>query len=65
MGFCGTRTPASEMHPSMYGHRERSIIVVVHVGDFLRVVSTHGGLWLFEELRDTYDLKKRVLELDS
>ena len=60
MGFS-----ASVHQPSVFHHKARGMVVVVHVDDFLCSGEEKDLEWLYDTLRQKYDLKKSVLESSS
>lgn len=51
--------------PSVYWNEKREIAVVVHVDDSMCTGSTDELHWLFDSIKEQYDLKRHVLEPDS
>lgn len=52
---------ASQLHPSVYWHREKGITIVVHVDDFLCIGSADALDWVYTTLKEHYDLKRNML----
>jgi hypothetical protein len=51
----------SSLQPSVYYHREKCMLVIVHVDDFLCSGEVMDLEWLYEALKRKYDLKKKIL----
>ena len=51
----------STLQPSVYYHREKDMVVVVHVDDFLCSGDVADLDWLHNSLKQKYDLKKNYL----
>lgn len=58
----GVGFQASELHSSVAHRRKCQATLVVHVSGFLSAGLPKGLLWVYEELKKTYDLKKHLLE---
>ena len=52
---------ASLTQPSMYFNKERRLLVVVHVDDFLCAGPKKELEWLFETLSQKYEMSKKIL----
>jgi hypothetical protein len=55
----------SVLQPSVYFHREREMVVIVHVDDVLCSGTAKNCEWLYNSLRHKYDLKSSVLHPGS
>jgi hypothetical protein len=55
----------SVLQPSVFFHREREMVVVVHVDDFLCSGTEKDCEWLYSSLKSKYDLKSSVLHPGS
>lgn len=51
----------SVLQPSVYYHREKDMIVVVHVDDFLCSGDVADLEWLYKSLKQKYDLKRTLM----
>ena len=51
----------SMLHPSVFSHQSRDLIVVVHIDDFLCSGSTTDLEWLFDAIRKKYDLTRTIV----
>ena len=52
----------SLLQPSVYHHKKKDMLVVVHVDDFLCSGDLETLGWLYETLKKKYDLKKDILK---
>ena len=55
----------SILHSSVFYHRIRNVIVVIHVDDFLCSGKIKDLQWLYESVKEKYDLKHTILSRDS
>ena len=55
----------SVLQPSVYHHRVREMIVIVHVDDFMCSGTEMDCKWLYDSLRAQYDLKHTLLHPGS
>ena len=55
----------SILQPSVYFHKEKNMLVIVHVDDFLCSGNLEAVEWLYETLKQKYDLKKDLLVKDG
>ena len=55
----------SILHSSVFYHRIRNVIVVIHVDDFLCSGKIEDLQWLYESVKEKYDLKYTILSRDS
>ena len=60
LGFC-----MSIFQPSVYYHKSRGMIALVHVDDFLCSGDEDDLEWLCDGLKDKYDLKRNVMHKGS
>ena len=51
----------SVLQPSVYYHREKDMIVVVHVDDFLCSGNVADLEWLYNSMKQKYDLKRSLM----
>ena len=51
----------SVLQPSVYYHREKDMIVVVHVDDFLCSGDVADLEWLYNSIKQKYDLKRTLM----
>jgi hypothetical protein len=51
----------SMLHPSIYHHPGREVVVVVHVDDFLCSGEAGNLEWLYQSLRKRYDLSRTMV----
>lgn len=56
----GMGSKACELHPSVYWHGKRWIIVVAHLDAFLSTGSVDSVSWLFDTLGAQGDLKRHI-----
>ena len=56
---------ASGLHPSVYCHHKRGIILLAHVDDFLCMGSDLDLKWLYEELIRDYTLTSKIMGLGA
>ena len=51
----------SVLHPSVYFCRERGLVIIVHVDDFLCSGEASELEWLFENLRRKYEMSRTMI----
>ena len=51
--------------PSVYFHRSRQMVIIVHVDDFLCSGTENDCKWLYDSLKAKYDLKHTLLHPNS
>ena len=55
----------SYFHPSVYRHKQREILVIAHVDDFMCLGKDADLRWMFNALKSEYNLKMELLSAES
>ena len=52
---------ASKLQPSLYFHRDRKMIVVVHVDDFLCIGGESDLEWLYQKVSENFEVSRKII----